>query len=148
MKAIASNTELGTLNVIKYDYETSESKTLWTLSYGQGASWFEGKFSYTDSQSHAILFEGVKGLNLGDIALDDISFFPSSNCSIISSPEINTTPTSTSTQITNTYSWQSQSAYDCNFENGYCNWKNDTTSDFNWSIAKGFSNYYYGINND
>ena len=147
-KAVSSNTELGTLNVFKYNYLTQTNNILWSVKYGQGVNWLEGIFSYIDTQKHSIIFEGIKGLNLGDIALDDIQFFPNSFCNLTTVVEQPTTSPSTLTtaqKSTTTYSWSSQSQYDCNFENGICSWQNDPTANFFWKLTKGSNNYYSGF---
>jgi hypothetical protein len=134
MKAVGANTELGTLKVIKFDYESQTNSTLWTLNYGQGSQWLEGKLSYLETKSHSIIFEGTKGTSLGDIALDDINFFSSSNCS---SSGVTVQTPATVTLKTTTYSWSSQSQYDCNFETSYCLWTLSKESNFNWTRAQG-----------
>ncbi|CAF0741635.1 unnamed protein product, partial [Brachionus calyciflorus] len=133
---------LGTLNVWKYKLDTKEKILLWTLRYAQGSDWNQGRVSYTEMSSHTIIFEGIRGTNLGDIALDDIEIVPSSGCNIlpttanpvltttISSTLFTTTPTSTIPLTT--YIWNSQSEFDCNFELDFCSWTNDTTADYTW----------------
>lgn len=141
---------MGTLNVWKFNLDTKTKTLLWTLRFNQGNLWKEGKIPVTDSSKYTIIFEGIRGISVGDIALDDLEFLPSSNCSIFpsnASPTLTTTagPTTTTTTFkttpTTTYTWTSQSQYDCNFENDFCLWQNDTTADFNWrrSVASSAS---------
>jgi hypothetical protein len=139
---------MGTLNVWKLNFDTNKYTLLWTLSRGQGFSWKEAKFSYLDNTKHSIIFEGIKGSNVGDIALDDIAF-STSNCTIspiFADPTYTTTTTTTTprtttpttpTTPTTTYTWNAQSQYDCNFENDFCLWTFDTTSDFAWKRTSG-----------
>ena len=49
---------LGDLNVWKLDKTTDVYTLLWTLSNVQGNAWMEGRFSYTHSGYHTIVFEG------------------------------------------------------------------------------------------
>jgi hypothetical protein len=85
----------------------------------------------------------TRGAGLGDIALDDLKFFSSTNCSILpakADPGLSTTTkasTTTTSRTTLTYSWSSQDAVDCNFEQDFCLWQNDTTSDLFWKRSKG-----------
>lgn len=64
-----NNPTLGTLNVLKYDLTNKQHETLWTLSQGQSSVWSEAKLTYTADHRHTIIFEAVKGLDVGDIAL-------------------------------------------------------------------------------
>ena len=86
----------------------------------------------------------TRGAGLGDIALDDVKFFSSTNCSILpakADPGLSTTTkastTTTSRTTLSTYSWLPQDAADCNFEQDFCLWQNDTTSDLFWKRSKG-----------
>jgi hypothetical protein len=146
---------MGTLNVWKLNFDTNKYTLLWTLSRGQGSSWKEAKFSYLDNTKHSIVFEGIKGSNVGDIALDDIAFF-SSNCTIspinadptfttttVTTTTRSTTPTTPSTPTT-TYTWNAQSQYDCNFDKDFCSWTFDSTSDFAWKRNSGSISLSYG----
>ena len=152
MKAVSASTSFGTLNVLKYNYDSQIKTTLWSLSYGQAAQWLEGRLAYLETSSHSIIFEGIKGTDLGDIAIDDINFFPFSNCSstdVTVQTVFSTTSTSTPSRITSpfsttSYTWSPQSEYDCNFESGICNWQNDLTGDFTWTLGKPYNNYFSG----
>lgn len=133
---------LGTFNIYLYNLRTNETNLLWTLSFSQGREWKEGRITYNSQDKHKIIFEGIKGTGRGDIALDDITFFESSNCNILPSfalPNVTvtspSTPTTPRTTSTTTYAWIAQSPYDCNFETDYCLWENDTTADFEWVRA-------------
>lgn len=145
----ASNPQdLGKLNVYKYSYDTMKETLIWRLEFAQGDDWLEAKVSYMESSKHVIIFEGVRGTGTGDIALDDISFYPSSNCTTLpaladpSEPE--PTPTTRTTLVSRTrtnpttYTWQSESQYDCNFEQkNLCSWSNDTTGTQFWQLKSG-----------
>ena len=95
----------------------------------------------------------TKGAGLGDIALDDIKFFPSTNCSFLPSkadPGLATTTTTTTTPAASTsrttmstYSWSSQDPVDCNFEQDFCLWQNDTTANIYWKRANGNTNSFF-----
>lgn len=132
---------LGTLNVYLYDINTNSSNFIWSLSYSQGSMWREAYFSYRTNDKHRIIFEGIKGAGRGDIALDDITFTQASVCSLYPDyalPNATLTTVSTTTRLTttiSTYIWNPQSEYDCNFEQDYCLWTNDSTADFEWVRA-------------
>ena len=74
---------LGSLSVFSYNYETKRETLMWRLKNAQGATWQEGKFKYIVPGKHVIIFEAVRGSDLGDIALDDISVMPASSCSTV-----------------------------------------------------------------
>ena len=83
--------------------------------------------------------------------MDDIKFFESTNCSILPSkadPSLATTTkqstTNTPSTTLSTYSWSSQDPVDCNFEQDFCLWKNDTSADVYWKRANGNTNIFYG----
>ena len=87
---------------------------------------------------------------MGDIALDDLKFYPSTNCSFLPSkadPSLVTstpsTTTSKSSTTLSTYSWYSQDPVDCNFEQGFCLWQNDTTANIFWKRANGLTNTFF-----
>ncbi len=134
---------------MKYVYDSQTSEEMWSRNYAQSALWMEGAISYSEIKSHSIIFQGTKGSGVGDMAIDDITFFPSSYCNstMVSTP---TTSASTPSRITspfttNSYTWQPQSQYDCNFENGICSWQNDLTGDFIWTLGKPYNNYFSGF---
>lgn len=139
---------LGTLNVYLFDINKNTSSLIWSLTYNQGSAWKEGTFSYRTTDKHKIIFEGLKGLGRGDIALDDISFIQSSVCSLnpsFAKPNTTLTTLPTTTRLTTTtssYIWNPQSEYDCNFEQDFCLWTNDSTADFDWvrTSQSSFSN--------
>ena len=87
---------------------------------------------------------------MGDIGLDDIQFFPSSNCSLFptkADPGVTTVPppttsTSTTTRTTGT-TFNVQSQYDCDFESGICSWQNDLTAEITWKRTNGSAQTFY-----
>ena len=98
-----------------------------------------------------MIFKATRGSGLGDIALDDIKFFESTNCSILPSkanPSLLTTTqqptTTTKTTTLSTYSWSSQDPVDCNFEQDFCLWQNDTSSNIFWKRSKGSLTNFFG----
>jgi hypothetical protein len=135
---------LGKLNVWLYNMRTGQFSLYWTLQYSQADEWRQGKISYKNTDKHQIIFEGLTGTGRGDFAIDDISFrfltcdlFPD-----YASPNETVTTTTkqpvftTQTKLTTTYSFASQSAYDCNFDNGICaSWSNDANADFSWAVT-------------
>jgi hypothetical protein len=145
---------LGKLNVWLYNMRTGQYSLYWTLKYSQADEWRQGKLSYKSTDKHQIIFEGVTGTGRGDFALDDINF-RYLNCDLYpdyASPNATVTTTTkqplftTSTKLTTTYSFASQSVYDCNFDNGICDsWSNDATAELKWSVTNRSLNFYEGI---
>ena len=62
-------TDTGTLNVWLVNLKTQEKIIIWRLSSSQGNEWKEGTLAYSNEESHEIIFEGIKGLARGHIAL-------------------------------------------------------------------------------
>ncbi|XP_021968384.1 MAM and LDL-receptor class A domain-containing protein 1 isoform X2 [Folsomia candida] len=68
---------IGTLRVLLHDVESGEERAAWQLSGEAGNAWYQGQVPISSFTSFKILFEGEVGRNnLGDIAIDDISFSP------------------------------------------------------------------------
>ena len=132
---------LGRLNVWLYDIKTNQSQIIWKLEFSQAREWREGRISYNINDRHKIIFEGIKGPGRGDIAIDDITFSSATRCNLSppeAAPDTVVTDVSTTTRLIttlSTYNWNSVSEYDCNFENDYCLWTNDSTANFAWVRA-------------
>ena len=120
--------------------------------------WREGSFLYQDFEPHRMIFEGIRGLGVSDIAIDDIHILQGSECGFfpeIAKPEVmSTTVTTTTSTPLSTYTWLSQSNYDCNFEEDFCTWTNDPIANFPWKRARGptispnTGNNYFNLIND
>ena len=87
---------------------------------------------------------------MGDIALDDLKYFASTNCSILPTkasptqqPSSTASTSTTTTSPLSTYTWAPQDALDCNFEVDFCLWQNDTTADIFWKRSSGLNNTFY-----
>ena len=133
-------TNMGTLNVWIRSIKTNQEELMWSVKYNQTGlnEWKEGRFAVERPDQYQIVFEGIKGVgSSGNIALDDLNLFESSYCntySVNANPNIGFTTAMTTTLLTkpNTFVWVSESQYDCNFEEGFCLWQHDATSDFEW----------------
>ena len=117
---------------------------MWSLQNSPLYEWREASFTYQDFDAHRIIFEGIRGTAVSDIAIDDISFSKASECGFfpdVAKPNGTVTNTVSTTRTTTksftTYTWLQQSDYDCNFENDFCSWSNDNTANFNWTRGKG-----------
>jgi hypothetical protein len=139
-----------TLNIWKINFNPIRNTLLWSMSYGQNLVWKEARLSFRERTRYSIMFEAVKGYTLGDVAIDDIEFYPLSECTIIPLEADPVGPTTTRTTMTTTksttpqgttYTWKPQSQYDCNFEQDFCGWENDTTAEFFWKRNKGTTGY-------
>ena len=137
-----------TLNVYKVNIDSGANMLMWSLKGYQFSYWREAKFGFTESvNKHAIMFEAVRGESVFDVAVDDISFLPTSNCPVQPTDADPNKPTTLSTSTTtkmsttgpstSTYIWTSQSTYDCNFEDGMCTWQNDSTAELAWIRVNG-----------
>ena len=88
-----------------------------------------------NNASNREIFERIRGLGVSDIAIDDIHIIQGSECAFIpeiARPiEIITSSSTTPSTPMRTYTWLSQSGYDCNFEVDFCTWTNDITANFN-----------------
>lgn len=68
---------IGTLRVLLHDVEGAADGVIWELSGEAGNAWYQGQVPISSFTSFKIVFEGEIGRNnLGDIAIDDISFSP------------------------------------------------------------------------
>ncbi|XP_025085553.1 MAM and LDL-receptor class A domain-containing protein 1-like [Pomacea canaliculata] len=116
---------MGSLNVYK---STQLSQKLIFNQTGHHANaWLQSSVNLTSVTPYTIIFEGVKGANnTSDIALDDISVSQGAcgQQNGTGTPGITTTPLS----IPN---------LGCDFENGICQWTQDTSNQFNWTWQQG-----------
>ena len=131
----------GKLNVWKKNALTGKSILMWGLQNSVLGEWREASFLYQDFEPHHMIFEGIRGLGVSDIAIDDIHIIQGSECAFfpeIARPiEITTSSSTTPSTPMSTYTWLSLSGYDCNFEVDFCTWTNDITANFNWKRSQG-----------
>lgn len=59
----------GKLNVWIENIFNGRLDLLWSLEKSTNKQWREGLFSYQESETHRIIFEGVRGLEVSDIGL-------------------------------------------------------------------------------
>ncbi len=138
--AVAANA--GKLNVWKKDVLNGNLVLIWSLKNSILSDWREASFTYQDYEPHRIIFEGIRGASVSDISIDDITILRGSECGFfpeIAKPSgvITDKLTTTTSKPLSTYTWLSQSEYDCNFEEDFCNWSNDKTAEFNWTRSQG-----------
>lgn len=94
---------IGTLNVKQEVQNAGISQTpLWSRSGNQGKDWMQGMVTVISTRPYHIVFEGVVGGRLGDIALDDIMIKANSRCPSLGS---------------------------CDFEDDLCSWYNNEHDD-------------------
>jgi hypothetical protein len=132
----------GTLNVYIQDTRTGDMDLAWSLDRGLANDWLTGQFSYVKQfgRLYRVVFEGVRGNRVADMALDDIKIRNGSECTLLpleampfeTTTSISTTPTVSTTTISS----NSPSPFDCDFEQGLCTWYDDLTADFNWTRTK------------
>jgi hypothetical protein len=103
-----------------------------------GNQWNYGAFGFYYDTPYTVLVQATTGTSEDFIALDDVYFKESQYCSVVPDTAITggvlplpqtTTRAPTSTPV--------PSVYDCNFETGFCNWKNDVTKPLNWTRIRG-----------
>ncbi|XP_033753484.1 MAM and LDL-receptor class A domain-containing protein 1-like [Pecten maximus] len=123
---------IGSLNIYTQNTGASTKTLKWTLSNNQGNVWKQATVSVPAMQQEFnIIFEGVyNGSYLGDIAIDDVAYV-GSPCSVqpSTSPSAITVSPSPSTYPS--------TPLDCNFEHGICNWQQDQSDSFDWSLHRG-----------
>ncbi|XP_025084901.1 MAM and LDL-receptor class A domain-containing protein 1-like [Pomacea canaliculata] len=113
----------------------SSSIKVWSIFDLPAPSWTYGRIAIFSNVPFYIIFEVSRGENdYGVIALDDISFTesvcmgqPQFAAPEYSLPPIPKLPTTTPVP----------SPYDCDFEQGLCQWIQDTSDDFDWILSVG-----------
>ena len=124
--------------------KTNEKFELWSVFENDfGKEWQFGSFGFYINDPYIVLIEG-KSANItaqGVIALDTIIFRASDYCSIqpLSALSTDSLPVP-SKPITTTRVPQTTlqpPLYDCNFEKGFCNWKNDMNRPMQWLRNRG-----------
>lgn len=136
--------DIGTLNVIQKTGPGNKSETLlWSLIGQQGTNWLLGKVSLSKipSKNFWIVFEGVRGNSYkGDIAIDDV-LLTNGDCTISPSTADPNKPTATTPVVTTKFTLPPTlppSLYNCDFEQGFCNYTQELITDvFNWTRHQG-----------
>ncbi|XP_073714301.1 apical endosomal glycoprotein [Misgurnus anguillicaudatus] len=112
------------LKLTVYVNESGSLRSLWTQTGDQGKVWHQATVDYTSSEQHQIVFEVYhRASDTGSVALDDIYIRKDTSCSAL----IPTTPAPT-TEPTS----PPASSMDCNFQEGLCNWVQETEDGFDW----------------
>ncbi|XP_025084912.1 MAM and LDL-receptor class A domain-containing protein 1-like [Pomacea canaliculata] len=132
---------IGTLSVIMFTTHSNTSTTLWSLSGNQQDQWlFATAPINSHSERYQLRIKGTVGSNyLGDIAIDDINFKPST-CTINplnANPATQTTTTFSPAASTTSAITSAPTIYDCNFERDYCKWQQAVDDIFNWTRTQG-----------
>lgn len=111
---------------------TNAPSLKWTRKGNKGNIWLTDYVSVKETSEFVVIFEGVHGGDFtGDIAIDDLTVYPN-RCDIFKNI------TTQNPLLTTTVSYPAL-AINCDFENGYCSWTNDTDADFAWLINKGIT---------
>lgn len=130
---------IGELNVyIRGQNDTASSMTkIWHLDGEQsGGNWFSAQAPIASNSDYQIVFEASRGSTYtGDIALDDI-IFTNFLCKNHPPSSLATTPKPTTTTTTAVPTLP-PNHYTCNFTYDKCNWKDDSTGQFNWTRHQG-----------
>ena len=130
------------------DLATGEITEIWKSeirnNFDFGKQWNFGSFGFYLNRPYIILIQGVSRDAQTVVALDDIIFKESEYCSVepylaavgpgfpLPSKPITTTKTPSSTV--------NPPLYDCDFEYGYCNWRNDESRPMKWTRIRGSTN--------
>ncbi|XP_064626667.1 MAM and LDL-receptor class A domain-containing protein 1-like [Lineus longissimus] len=118
---------MGTMNI--YYLQKNTIQMIKTISGNHGEGWKEDKIllNVRPKSEFQIIFEGVKGANwTSDMAIDDIIV---GDCSLISLPSAydSTQSNGPGTRYIGT----------CNFNEGSCGFRQDTTDNFDWELRTG-----------
>ncbi|RXM98640.1 MAM and LDL-receptor class A domain-containing protein 2 [Acipenser ruthenus] len=118
----------GTLTVYIKDYEGL--RAIWNAKGNHGKIWLEAQVDYNSSSHYQIVIEGKHGhaMDAGSTSLDDIYIEKYLSCSDMAL----TTAIPTTMEPT-----QPASPQDCSFEQGLCNWQQETNDTFDWERQTG-----------
>ncbi|KAJ9580899.1 hypothetical protein L9F63_023923, partial [Diploptera punctata] len=113
---------IGTLSILLSDTKENKEKVLWSLSGEAGNAWYQAELPISSSNPFMIIISGKVGRNnLGDIAIDDLSF---THGSCPTAPQI-----------------AAASPGDCTFEVDECGWANsgsrEHVDDIDWDRISG-----------
>ena len=140
----------GRLTFVLKELSTNSEKTLWDLSRSSTLTanfeWTYGSFALYASGPYELLIRGVAGSGDAEsiVALDDLFFRESTYCavepaeaktgqSLPQPPSIMMLATPLINPDAN------RSVYDCDFEDGLCNWTSDDTSERKWLRHQGYT---------
>jgi hypothetical protein len=129
----------GSLTVYIKDL-TNGTSLAWTDSgtSAKDANWRYGSFAYYTNRPHRIWLEGSRGGSTGYMAIADIVFKESAFCrfhpeSAYSNSELTFDSPPAKNKTKPIVPQPNKSVYDCNFESGFCNWKNSIDNSQNWT---------------
>jgi hypothetical protein len=128
----------GYLSILFNELNSSSPTIGWSEGFTNfGASWNYGSIGFYLDTPYFITIIG--GHNDGVVALDDIIIKESEFCSTtpVSAQVPSGLPTRPTTTAVSPASVNKTSPYDCDFEKGYCSWKNDTSRPLRWLRNKG-----------
>ncbi|CAF0741650.1 unnamed protein product, partial [Brachionus calyciflorus] len=131
---------IGTLQ-IDIIYDNNFRETIWKLSKDQGDQWLQGTVGINSkNMTYRIYMIGIRGKNdLGDIAIDDISFVENS-CGIQPIEVLNELAALTTLAPTTTRPLASREIT-CSFDNNNkCGWTDDSSAPLKWILNKGQTN--------
>ncbi|XP_050961124.1 MAM and LDL-receptor class A domain-containing protein 2 isoform X2 [Labeo rohita] len=117
------------LKLSVYVNESGSLRCLWNRTGNQNNVWHNLTIDYKSTERHQIVFEAMhRYLDGGVIGLDDIYIRRNTRCSDLTAttPAPTTEPTS-----------PPASSMDCNFEEGLCDWVQETDDGFDWSHQMG-----------
>ena len=125
---------IGSLNVYTQQGSTAPMVQKWSLSGDQGNVWRFAQVNIANPVQYTVIFEGVRGGNYsGDIAIDDVSLISGRSCIGLSSSVSTVSPAS---GVVTQPTYPISTLY-CDFENGLARWTQDTTDQFDWTVASG-----------
>ncbi|XP_056333186.1 MAM and LDL-receptor class A domain-containing protein 1 isoform X2 [Danio aesculapii] len=108
-----------------YVNESGSLHCLWNRTGNQQNMWHNATVDYKSSERHQIVFEAAsRYLDIGTIALDDIYIRRNTHCSDLTptTPAPTTEPTA-----------PPASSMDCDFQEGLCDWVQETEDEFDWT---------------
>jgi hypothetical protein len=128
----------GYLTILIKDLVTNDTFMVWRdggVNYGD--QWNYATYGFFISNPYKIWIEGSRGPSRGFIAIDDIIFKESYYCSVLPASATVGDALSTPYRYTTKPTTGTPSVYDCNFEDGFCFWKQSDEYKLQWLRQQG-----------
>ncbi|KAK3513846.1 hypothetical protein QTP70_028832 [Hemibagrus guttatus] len=132
-----------TMGLSVYLLHGNVAQEVWRKRENQGNTWHQALVDITPHGTFRILFEGRRGDNArSDVALDDVFIHTGPCADLINNQTISPAPGKptlipTVTSPTTKSAFSPVCAFDCNFDNNLCTWRQLATDVFDWTRHSG-----------